>query len=234
MIITMVILLIGAVLGLITSYKLFRWDVLGLCAVLAFVAYGTRRYYWGTIFLTFGILFNPIAPFSLDRSTWIFLDIVLMGVLTSWFWDYYTSYHKGLLFERYVQNKFPDTEWTMVNSTKDLHKKLRRFVESDANPDFTFRRKISKNEIAVECKYRSDYVKGTRGDLGVWWKKEQGNRYAKYGEQNNMPVYVAFGIGGNPKSPETVAYVPIGVLQKQYPQFIPKEIFKYYLSIPIA
>lgn len=227
----MIVLLVGAIFGFITSFKLLRWDVLGLCVLFFLVAALSRRYYWSTIFLGFGVLFNPVLPFSLERSTWIFADIALIGALLVWFWDYFTSYHKGLLFEKYVLNKFPDSGWILVNSTKDLHKKLRRFVETDGDPDFVFRNRATGNEVAVECKYRSQYAEGSRGDIGLWWKRWQGERYIRYSQQNNRPVYIAFGIGGNPTSPEMVAYVPIDVIQKQYPRFIPKEVFEHHLSV---
>lgn len=227
------LILLGATLGLVYSNKLFYWDVLGMCAILALIAISTRRYYWGAIFLAFGILFNPVVQFPLDQSIWLFAYIILVGVFIVWFWDYFTNYHKGHLFEGYVLNKFPDSEWIVVNSTKDLHKKFRRFVETDGDPDFVFRNRATGNEVAIECKYRSQYAEGSRGDIGLWWKKWQGERYIRYSHQNNnKPVYIAFGISGNPISPEVVAYVPLGVIQKQYPHFIPKEVFERYTNVP--
>jgi hypothetical protein len=224
--------LLLALLGVYDKYNLLRWEVLGITSILACISFASRRNYWGIVFVAFGLLFNPIEPFSLSRNEWMIADVLLVSVLAVWFWDFFTNYHKGLLFERYVQGKFPGNEWIMVNATKDLHKKFRRFVESDAHPDFVFRKRGSGKTIAVECKYRSEYVSGTRGDVGVWWKNEQGKRYVRYGQENNTPVYIAIGVGGNPQSPKMLSFVPLELIQKQYYRFIPKEILEQHQTLP--
>lgn len=232
LIIGVILLLVGAISGLMRAYTIFRWDVFGLCAAIILISYTTYRYYWTAVFVGFMVLFNPIVPFSLDRSTWILADLILIGVLLGWFWDYYTSYHKGLLFEHFIMKKFPEPDWVLVNSTKDLHKRLKRFVESDANPDFVFRNKITGKVIAVECKYRSEYFEHKKWGEGITWRKEQGARYLQYGRDNNLSVYVAIGVGGNPKSPKFVSYLPIELIQKQYFLFIPKEVLERNQKLP--
>lgn len=224
--------LLLALLGVFDKYNLLRWEVLGITSILASISFASRRNYWGIAFVALGILFNPIEPFSLSRNEWMIADALLISLLAGWFWDFFTNYHKGLLFERVIQGKFPNVEWIMVNATKDLHKKFRRFVESDANPDFVFRKRGSGKTIAVECKYRSEYIVGTKGDMGIWWNKDQGQRYLQYEINNNTPVYIAVGIGGNPKSPKTISYIPIEIIQKQYYRFIPKELIERFQEIP--
>jgi hypothetical protein len=224
--------LLLALLGVYDKYNLLRWEVLGITSILACISFASRRNYWGIVFVAFGLLFNPIEPFSFSRNEWMIADVLLVSVLAVWFWDFFTNYHKGLLFERFVQGKFPDAEWVIVNTTKDLHKKFKRFVESDANPDFVFRKRATSEEVAVECKYRADYYEHKQWGEGVRWKKEQGERYAQYGKKNNVPVYIAIGVGGNPKSPQAVSYVPIDLIQKQYFYFIPKEVLDLHQQHP--
>jgi hypothetical protein len=224
--------LLLALLGVFDKYNLLRWEVLGITSILACISFASRRNYWGIVFVAFGFLFNPIEPFSLSKNEWMVADFLLASFSVVWFWDFFTNYHKGLLFERVVQGRFPNTEWVMVNTTKDLHKKFKRFVESDANPDFEFRKRATGKTIAVECKYRSEYVVGTKGDEGVWWNKAQGERYARYGVKNNVPVYIVVGIGGNPKSPKIISYIPLAIIQKQYYHFIPRDILERFQEIP--
>ena len=232
MIIGVILLLLGALLGYTRSYTLLRWDVMGLCAIVALQSFSSRRYYWGWLFVFFGILFNPFHPPAFSRTEWQVLDAMLIALLFGWLWDYFTNYRKGLLFERYILNKFPKEDWDVVSSTMDLHKKLKRIVESDANPDFVFRNRASGKTIAVECKYRSEYITGTKGDRGIWWKQEQGERYAQFAQKNNIPVYIVIGVGGNPKFPKTIGYIPLELIQKQYYHFVPQAVMEIFCSLP--
>ncbi len=227
-IICLVLSLLLAIAGINDSFKILRWEVLSVSLLLAIVSFSSRRYYWGTVFLTFAALFNPWFRPSLSRAEWVFADIALSVSLIFWFFDYFQKYHKGLLFERFIQHKFPEQEYVLVSATKDLHKKLKRFVESDANPDFVFRGRATGKTFAVECKYRSAYATGSRGDEGIWWDEVQGERYLHYSQQENIPVYVAIGVEGNPKSPKITALIPIEIIQKQYFKFIPKKVIKQY------
>ncbi len=233
---TLVILLVASLLlvllGVDNKFNLLRWEALIVSSILAYASFESRRYYWGTAFVIFGLLFNPFVTPSLSRGEWIFADIALVTVLVGWFWDYFKGYHKGLLFEHHIRDKFPDHEWVIVSYTKDLHKKLRRFVESDANPDFVFRKRATGELIAVECKYRSEYWESKKWGEGVSWQMKQGERYAQYGKENNIPVYIALGVGGNPKSPKCVSYIPIELIQKQYFYFIPKKVLDQHQQHP--
>jgi hypothetical protein len=186
----------------------------------------------GAIFGTFAILFNPIDSPSFSKESWIVADISLIVFLLYWSWDFFQNYHKGLQFERFVQKMFPPHEWVLVTYTKDLHKKLQRFVESDADPDFVFRKKTSNKSIAIECKYRSSYWRHSQLGDGILWNKNIGERYLKYSNQNSLPVYLVLGVGGNPKSPASVSFIPLEIVQKQYYKFIPRDILEKYQDIP--
>lgn len=57
-------------------YELIRWAT---CAAALYTAYNfhkEKNIFWMWIFVAFGILFNPIAPFYLARDTWQNLDII--------------------------------------------------------------------------------------------------------------------------------------------------------------
>ncbi len=231
-IVAQIIALILAILGTINSYNLLRWDVLLVTITLGYLSVSSRRYYWGVIFIFFALLFNPINTPSLSRIHWIWADISLIIFLTFWFLDYFAKYNKGLLFEKFIIDKFPKDTWTLVDYTRDLHKKLNRFIESDSNPDCVFRKNSNGKTFAVECKYRSNYWTHDKWGAGITWDKNQGDRYVSYSNQKNIPVYVAIGIGGNPKSPEIISYVPIEIIQKLYYKFIPKSVLAAHQNIP--
>jgi hypothetical protein len=226
LIILLVVSLLLTLFGLTEYYELLRWEVLMLMIVLGVTALSSRRYYWGVIFVLFGLIFNPFYPPSLSKFEWRITDVLLIFFLACWFWDYFFNYHKGLLFERFIKNKFPEQDWVFVNYTKDLYKKFHQFVESDTNPDFQFRSRLTGKNIAIECKYRSEYWVSKQWGEGIHWSKDQGDRYLRYARENNAPVYIAVGIGGNPKSPKVISFIPLDLIQKQYFYFIPKEVIE--------
>src|SRR3989344_3984765 len=122
--------LILVAIGINDFYQLLRWDTLIVTVILASISISSRRYYSGVILILFGFLFNPFNPPSLSKTQWILADVGLVFTLLYWFWDYFNNYHKGLLFEKFVQQyKFPSNDWVLVEYTKDLYKKFNRFVE---------------------------------------------------------------------------------------------------------
>jgi len=227
-----IIMLLLIIFGISDSYNILRWDVLIVTIIIALFSISSRRYYWGIIFIIFAILFNPIDSPSLSKTEWVLADIFLIFFLIYWSLDYFWNYRKGLLFERFTINKFPMDSWILVDHTKDLHKKFHRFVESDSNPDFTFRKKINGKIIAVECKYHSIYWNHKKWGLGVKWNKHQGERYLDYSHKNNIPVYIAIGVSGNPSSPKIISFIPLEIIQKEYYKFIPKKILEIYQKLP--
>ena len=224
----LLILLFFAIIGVNNSFNVLRWDIFGATIFLTLLSLSTRRYYWSIIFISFAILFNPWARLSLSKSEWILADVLLSATLIFWVLDYFRNYHKGLLFERFLLDKFPKQEYDIIFATKDLHKKFQRFVATDADPDFVLKERKTGKVFAVECKYRSDYIIGSRGEKGVWWKREQGDRYSQYSQKENIPVYIAIGVGGNPKNPEQIGLIPIEIIQKKYHKFIPKIVIEQY------
>lgn len=227
------LMLLLVIFGVSDSFNLLRWDILMVTALLAYLSISSKRYYFATFFILFGILFNPINTPSLSKTQWIWADIFLILLLGYWLFDYFASYHKGLLFEKFIINtKFPKNDWDLVDYTKDLHKKINRFIESDSNPDLIFRKRLNNNIIAVECKYRSNYGNHKNWGQGIFWNQKQGERYRKYSIEKNTPVYVSIGVGGNPRSPSTTSFIPLDIIQNKYYNFIPKNILETYLEIP--
>lgn len=56
-------------------YQLLRWVVCGVGAYTAYTAYESNRTVWAWVFAIIAIVFNPIAPFFMERETWQILDV---------------------------------------------------------------------------------------------------------------------------------------------------------------
>ena len=119
------------------------------------------------------------------------------------------KYEAGKAFEAYVLSLFDMRDWSIVDYTKDLSKKIGRKVESDSNPDLVMRHKDTNKVIAIECKYRSGFVEGTKGYGITWAPKYQIKNYNAYREKTNYPVFAIIGIGGSPAKPKSIFTVPL-------------------------
>ena len=206
-------LLFGAGFGWFkTDLNLLRWYVSVWCLFLAIRTFIGKNFAWSSLFAVILVIFNPLFRFfNYTKSAWQMLDIATAILLIIFVFNYYRRYAKGVRFEIYASRLFPASNWVIADRTKDTSKKFGRLVESDMHPDFVFRYIVTGKKLAVECKFRSYFILGKYGDKGIWWKKEQGERYKKYGEVANVPVYVLLGLGGTPSNPNRVFLCPLRV-----------------------
>ncbi|ABO35585.1 hypothetical protein MmarC5_1287 [Methanococcus maripaludis C5] len=116
------------------------------------------------------------------------------------------AFKKGKAFELYCLDIFPENEFDLLEMTHNPNSANGRFVESDLNPDLKFRDKKTNVIFSVECKYRSNLFKGAF----KWAKyKDQADRYREYETENNIPVFIAMGLGGTPDDPEQMFIMPL-------------------------
>ncbi len=229
------LILLSVLLGAYTwSYDILRWSVFLTCLTVAFISYRKREYTWLAIFFLTAIIFEPIFQFlTLSRDFWQILDVIVLCLFFFFLWDQYNrNYQTGIRFEKYLQSLFPQDAWVIEDRTKDLSKKLRRFVESDTYPDFTFRHIRTGKRVAIECKYHTDFYTGKYGDQGVWWRRDQGERYRAYGVRQELPVYVALGIGGGPLKPERLFLCPLDILNTTPHGFVTETILTKFEKKP--
>ena len=76
-----IMMLLIAALELPYDYYVFlRWIICGSSGYFAYIYFqdGFRKV--GYVFLGIAIIFNPIAPFYLNKSTWIIIDIIVAGM----------------------------------------------------------------------------------------------------------------------------------------------------------
>ncbi len=124
------------------------------------------------------------------------------------------NYNKGLWFERKIEKLFKITDWTMHDITKDISKKFNRRIETDSNPDLIFRHNVSQKLIAIECKWRSSFIKGYNGKYGTAWAgKHQIENYKKFQKEKKIPVCIIIGTG---RPLEKLFLLPLDYLQFQW------------------
>lgn len=117
---------------------------------------------------------------------------------------------KGNAFEDYmIQLLGKEKGVQLVSRNSDYHK---NGVSASENmePDLKF--KLNNLRFSVECKWRKSFF----NQEVSFAKNYQIRNYNKYQIVTNQKVFVAFGIGGNPSSPEKLFLLPLAKLTEEY------------------
>ncbi|HJJ48171.1 MAG TPA: hypothetical protein O0X39_04150 [Methanocorpusculum sp.] len=128
----------------------------------------------------------------------------------------------GNLFEETIASKFSSKYFTIVTWTTDRCRDTNIRVESDKNPDFRIRYEPTKEEFAVECKFRTWFYEEINpyGEIVKqsiqWAKPEQMERYKKYEKEQKIPVFIVIGVGGKPNNPQFIFCIPLKEIK--YPE----------------
>ena len=81
-IVSIVMLFLGIPSGWPYGYYTFlRWVVTGSAFFAIYITYNLKRPIWIIPLVLTALLFNPLAPVYLDKSTWVFFDVVVGGFL---------------------------------------------------------------------------------------------------------------------------------------------------------
>ena len=129
----------------------------------------------------------------------------------------------GLDFERYIVKLLPD-DYKNLRWTGDKYVDG-RYDESSKQPDIIFDIELNKvYSVAIECKFRMSFFK----DLLVVARKEQLDRYREFQERNDIPVFLAIGVGGSGAHPEELFIVPLNAIK--FP-VVKKSYLKKFLKI---
>ena len=62
-------------------YTLLRWVCCAVFAYSGVTSFQMKRMLWLCIFGVLAVLFNPIFPLGLDRSSWIVADLLSIGAM---------------------------------------------------------------------------------------------------------------------------------------------------------
>lgn len=199
--------LLVAATGISTDFWVLKLVITGGFLLIAALSFLMNYRDLGIAGLLLAALFNPFIPVALPRHIWVIIDTVTFAGIV--YYTYWTTnpYWKGTRFEQYVSTLFPEPDFVVVDRTRDVSKFLDRRVESDMHPDFMFRNQKTGKNFAVECKWRGRWAYDKNRELGIWWNRWQGDRYAAYEKESGTPVFVAFGIGGSPERPKEVYFL---------------------------
>jgi hypothetical protein len=113
---------------------------------------------------------------------------------------------RGKRFEEFVINKFDPKYFDIIEQTHSWKTNQDRFVKSNGNPNYTLRYKPTKEEFAVECKYRSHLNPYGMLEYCEW---DQFEHYKKFMETQKIPVYIVVGLGGDDKNPNSLYILPL-------------------------
>lgn len=117
---------------------------------------------------------------------------------------------KGNAFEDYmIQLLGKEKGVQLVSRNSDYHKNGVSATEN-MEPDLKF--KLNDVRFSVECKWRKSFF----NQEVSFAKNYQIRNYNKYQIDTNQKVFVAFGIGGNPTSPEKLFLLPLAKLTEEY------------------
>ncbi len=132
-----------------------------------------------------------------------------------------TPKDKGDAFENYIIGKFDRKFFALRDMRSD--KGIKGFYpESNKYPDLVLEYKPASASFAVECKWRGKWWQRKDGKDSIDWAGGDGKieNYNDYSEKNNMPVFVAIGVGGEPDNPAELFVVPLKALKYRYAERI--------------
>lgn len=113
---------------------------------------------------------------------------------------------KGEDFEKFIVQKFDAKLFTIKEWTGDKYVNG-IYAETTQNPDLLIEFKLGKivSQFSVECKWRNEAKQGKV----KFSYKDQLERYKQYGKKQNIPVFIALGIGGTASDPNKLYMIPL-------------------------
>ncbi|MCP4352611.1 MAG: DUF4124 domain-containing protein [Desulfobacterales bacterium] len=124
------------------------------------------------------------------------------------------SKEKGDAFEVYIIKKF-SKKWFALKDMRSDKGVEGFYPESNKYPDLVLEYKPRQLSFAVECKWRQKWWKQNYSGEKIDWAGGDGKirNYKAYSEENNMPVFVAIGVGGKPDNPGELFVAPLEALK---------------------
>ncbi len=140
------------------------------------------------------------------------------------------SFVKGEAFEDYVRDiVFTKANYKLINRTHNYQTNRDDYVDNSLMPDFEFQCLETKKSFHVEVKFRSGTY--NKQDKIEWCKPYQLKRYKTI--DKNKKVFLALGIGEDPRRPDEVFIIPISgiIFCEFYDSYLDK--YSFYLDKPI-
>lgn len=120
---------------------------------------------------------------------------------------------KGNEFESFVVNHFESKYYDLLEWRGDKYSNG-RYASSNHNPDLEINLKLKniQSKFAIECKYRSFYFNN-----GIEWAEDyQLENYKKYSAEQNIPVFIVLGVGGEATKPEEIFIIPLSEIKSTF------------------
>ena len=116
---------------------------------------------------------------------------------------------KGDDFEKYVVQKFSRKYYTVIEWAGDKYVNG-IYAESTLKPDLLMKLQVNNVEerFYVECKWRQ----GFNNNSIEFASPSQFERYKALEENEKIPVFIALGVGGDPKKPDHLYTLPLRYL----------------------
>jgi len=125
---------------------------------------------------------------------------------------------KGQLFEDYIISRFAPADYSLIEKVNDYTSR-HHATERSKYADLVFRKEATKEQFAVECKYRSRWTQ-SHGKLALAWVEQRKiDDYNQFSKERDIDVIIVFGVGGTPDKPEEVFALPLRLLQKPLPPY---------------
>jgi hypothetical protein len=99
----------------------------------------------------------------------------------------------GKWFEDYIEKLFSKKYFKIIEKTHSFKTNADRYVESSKNPDFIFEYMPTREQFAVECKFRTKLNKNNQLE---WSYPAQLKRYQDFARERKMPVFIVIGLQG--------------------------------------
>ena len=81
-ILAVIVLLVAITDQPYSYYQFLRWAIMLIGAYTAYIAYNNKQNNWAWAFGIIAILFNPIFPFYMQKSTWQLIDLITAVVFS--------------------------------------------------------------------------------------------------------------------------------------------------------
>ncbi|MBP9669726.1 MAG: hypothetical protein KBE09_05560 [Candidatus Pacebacteria bacterium] len=212
---TLFVLLIAAT-GLYAHPVVIDSVLCGFLILLAYLAWHQGYAKWAVVYGIGVLVFNPFIVLPLSPAVWVLVDLFFVVVVLALAVYITDGYVKGARFETHIIGLFPQSQFTVVDRTRDSGKFLARFVESDTYPDVVLRNNATQYTFAIECKWRRAFTTTQAGESGLWIKESKLRRYRLFEKDKKIPVHFAFGIGGTPENPAHVYCMPLADIRHQF------------------
>ncbi len=158
-------------------YTLLRFIVCGVAAYGAYFAHKINNKSWVWILAIVAVLFNPIRPIYLDRSTWHAIDIIVAAILLISLAFLRESKRK---IEPVQPKELPaDNKKTLLDNYKKKYKKMLRLKKMS--------QLLGPNKFIL-AQYYSDYWKSYPTDESEFDKCVKNGIYFNWDKDHPLPT----------------------------------------------